>query len=270
MKATGRLEGRIANAQRAGDSANLRRPVVLFDWGETLVRIPGMVHDPAAHLACARAAFRAVVAPRFAASRRALDEDRFMAAYERAAYEQMQRSRDTLREHRFEDRLHLALGFEGAAGVLGTADAGAFARHLGDHVLQGLRLVDPDVPGIIRRLHRRYRLGIVSNYPYGPVVTGSLALLGLADAFDAVIVSGEVGWCKPHREIFQVAAAAMAADPATTAFVGDNAQADMQGAKGMGMRTAWYAPGCAQHKPAEADVHLDRFAELERWCEEVL
>lgn len=247
-----------------------RRAVVLFDWGETLVRIPGMVHDPAAHLACARAAFRATVAPRFAAACRELDEDRFMTSYERAAYEQIRRSRDTLREHRFEDRLHLALGFEGAAGVLGAAEAAAFASHLGEHVLKGLSLVQPDVPHVVRRLHKRYRLGIVSNYPYGPVVTGSLALLGLADAFDAVVVSGEVGWNKPHREIFRVALDAMSADPVTTVFVGDNAEADMQGAKAAGMRTAWYAPGRAHEKPAEADMHLETLADLERWCEEVL
>ncbi len=34
-----------------------RRPVVLFDWGETLMWIPGMIHDPDRHLACVERIF---------------------------------------------------------------------------------------------------------------------------------------------------------------------------------------------------------------------
>jgi len=30
---------------------------VLFDWGETLVRIPGMIHSPERHLDCLKRLF---------------------------------------------------------------------------------------------------------------------------------------------------------------------------------------------------------------------
>ena len=243
------------------------RPVILFDWGETLVRIPGMVHTPDAHLACARSAFHAEIRPRFDAAGRVIDEARFMTCYESAAREHIRRSGETLREHRFEERLNAALAMAEAHGVIESAHALAFATHLGERVLEGLTLEHPDVPGVLRALGARYRLGIVSNYPFGPVVSGSLERIGVADVFETVIVSGEIGWSKPHPEIFRHALAAMDADPARTLFVGDNPIADMQGAKRAGLATAWYAPGRAQAKPAEADVHVEHLGELLPWCE---
>jgi len=243
------------------------RPVVLFDWGETLVRIPGMVHDPAAHLACARSAFHAAIRPCFAGVGREIEEAAFMTTYERIAREQIRRSAETLREHRFEDRLRITLETLAHAGVIADDDAFAFASHLGERVLDGLTLEHDDVPRIVRALHRSFRLGIVSNYPFGPVVTGSLARLGIADCFEQVIVSGEVGWSKPHPEIFSIALGAMDADPARTIFVGDNPVADMKGAKAVGMTTAWYSVGRPGPAPAEADFSFDRHEALVPWCE---
>ena len=241
--------------------------MVLFDWGETLVRIPGMVHDPAAHLACARSAFHAAIRPRFGAAGREIDESAFMTTYERIAREQIRRSAETLREHRFEDRLRITLETLAHHGVVGDDHAFAFATHLGERVLDGMTVEHEDVPRVVRDLHRRFRLGIVSNYPFGPVVTGSLARLGIADCFETVIVSGEVGWSKPHPEIFTMALKAMDADPARTVFVGDNPVADMQGAKAAGMSTAWYSVGRPGPAPAEADFSFDRHESLVPWCE---
>jgi HAD superfamily hydrolase (TIGR01549 family) len=243
------------------------RPVVLFDWGETLVRIPGMVHDPAAHLACARSAFHAAIRPRFGAAGREIDEAAFMTAYERIAREQIRKSAETLREHRFEDRLRITLETLAHAGVIADQHAFEFATHLGERVLDGMTLEHADVPRMVRALHRNFRLGIVSNYPFGPVVTGSLARLGIADCFEQVIVSGEVGWSKPHPQIFSIALNAMDADPARTIFVGDNPVADMRGAKAAGMATAWYSVGRPGPAPADADFSFDRHEALVPWCE---
>jgi HAD superfamily hydrolase (TIGR01509 family) len=243
------------------------RPVVLFDWGETLVRIPGMVHTPDAHLACARSAFHAAIRPRFADAGREIDEARFMTCYESAARDHIRRSAETLREHRFEDRLRVALGMIAADDLIADEHAQAFASHLGERVLDGMKVEHPDVPKVVRGLSERFRLGIVSNYPFGPVVSGSLERLGIGDCFEAVIVSGEVGWAKPHPEIFALALRTMRAHPARTVFVGDNPVADMAGAKSAGMWTAWYAPSSGAAKPSAADFHFDRHEALLPWCE---
>ena len=63
------------------------------------------------------------------------------------------------------------------------------------------------------------------------------------------MVSEEVGAAKPAPEIFRHALEAIAADPAGTLFVGDNPDADIVGAKRLGMPAAW--------------VHLGRDWELD-------
>lgn len=62
---------------------------------------------------------------------------------------------------------------------------------------------------------------------------------GLPELVDAIVVSEEVGAAKPAPEIFRHALQLVGADPAHTLFVGDRPAADIGGAQGVGMRTAW-------------------------------
>ena len=59
---------------------------------------------------------------------------------------------------------------------------------------------------------------------------------GLADAIDAVASSHSVGWQKPHRAIFERALELTGAQAAETVMVGDRMDADVLGAKRLGMR----------------------------------
>ena len=59
---------------------------------------------------------------------------------------------------------------------------------------------------------------------------------GLADAIDAVASSHSVGWQKPHRAIFERALELTGATAADTVMVGDRMDADILGAKRLGMR----------------------------------
>jgi HAD superfamily hydrolase (TIGR01549 family) len=85
-----------------------------------------------------------------------------------------------------------------------------------------------------------YRLALLSNYPDGQAIRESLAHEGLADAFEAVVVSGEVGRVKPHPEPFRAVLEAMGVEPARAVYVGDNWRADVQGSKGVGMKSVYY------------------------------
>ena len=62
---------------------------------------------------------------------------------------------------------------------------------------------------------------------------------GLDGLVQAIVISEEMGVAKPDRRIFQRALGEIKANPLTTMFVGDDPDADMLGAKGLGMRTAW-------------------------------
>jgi putative hydrolase of the HAD superfamily len=89
---------------------------------------------------------------------------------------------------------------------------------------------------LLDRLRRRYRLGLVSNYPDGAAIRASLEKVKLAEYFQSVVVSGDIGYCKPHPLPFSRSADELGVGPGEIVFVGDNWLADVQGAKRAGMR----------------------------------
>ena len=62
---------------------------------------------------------------------------------------------------------------------------------------------------------------------------------GLEGLVDAVVISESLGLRKPDRRIFERALADISAIPSTTMFVGDDPEADILGAKDVGMFTTW-------------------------------
>ncbi len=66
---------------------------------------------------------------------------------------------------------------------------------------------------------------------------------GIEGLIKHIVVSEAVGMSKPDRGIFERALSQMGANPLTTIFVGDNPEADILGAKSLGMVTAWLHRG---------------------------
>ena len=58
--------------------------------------------------------------------------------------------------------------------------------------------------------------------------------------FDVTISAGDVGFLKPHPQIFERAIAQAGVDPAQVLHVGDHAQADVVGALRAGCRAVWF------------------------------
>lgn len=239
-------------------------PVVLFDWGETLMWIPGMIYDPDHHLACVECIYEEHMLPHVGD----LPCSRFLEHYLAACREQIQRSRETQREHGFADRFGLALALAGIAARPEAAALQAMADALGREVVARARLLD-HAGEVIRSLAARYRLGIVSNYPHGPVVAATLAKFGLLEHFSVVVVSSDTGWMKPHPECYRPALEALPAAPGRTMMVGDDLRNDVKAAKALGLRTAWVAPQADAPDP-DADVHLRHLGELPAHCERLL
>jgi len=92
---------------------------------------------------------------------------------------------------------------------------------------------------LLRRLAERYRLAVVSNFDYTPTALDILERAGVVELFDAVVVSDEVGWRKPRRDIFDVAFVRLGVRPEESLFVGDRADMDVLGAQQLGMDAAW-------------------------------
>ena len=134
-------------------------------------------------------------------------------------------------------------------GRLGLAPP-AEARDLllATHMRELARVVE--CPGhharLLESLRPRYRLAVVSNFDYSPTCLAILAREGIAHLFETIVISDEIGWRKPKPIIFQTALARMKLRPAEALFVGDRADIDVLGARGVGMPTAWINRGAAR------------------------
>lgn len=128
---------------------------------------------------------------------------------------------------------------------------------------------DTHVLDLLERLAKRYRLGLISNYPCSRSIKHSLQQHGLNEFFDSVVVSGDIGHVKPHPKLFEVVLKQLDVPPTATLFVGDNWLGDIQGAKRCGMKAAWttqYVPYELFHKQPgdhEADVVIQHILDLD-------
>ena len=92
---------------------------------------------------------------------------------------------------------------------------------------------------LLRALRERHRLAVVSNFDYAPTARHVLEREGVADLFETIVVSDEVGWRKPKPVIFERALGHLAIQPGEALFVGDRADIDVAGAQAVGMASAW-------------------------------
>ena len=131
----------------------------------------------------------------------------------------------------------------------------------------------PGVADLLDDLHGRYRIGLLSNFSDPRPVRRVLERDGLAVHFDAVVISADLDRRKPVPAIFEHALESLGATAARTLFVGDDPTDDIEGAKAVGMRTAWVQPGAEaplmrwmsedEPRAAEgADITVARVTEL--------
>ena len=99
------------------------------------------------------------------------------------------------------------------------------------------KTMEKSVPSLLRTLRKKYSLGVVSNLAYSPAVRKTLERFGVANYFDAIIVSADVGWRKPSPKIFKKALKTMGISASETVYVGDELDHDVEGAKKVGMHT---------------------------------
>lgn len=118
----------------------------------------------------------------------------------------------------------------------------ALAARLNEHFwasYDGLCTLSEDTARALRELRaRRLTLGVITN-GQGVRQRRKLAALGLAQSFDAVLVSGEEGVHKPDAEIFRRALERCGVGAREALFVGDHPVADVEGAHRAGLTAVW-------------------------------
>jgi putative hydrolase of the HAD superfamily len=97
----------------------------------------------------------------------------------------------------------------------------------------------PGTMDMLATLKGKYRLGLLSNLTHAPAALHILDKLGMAPFFDTVVVSGQLGYRKPHPRVFLALLDQLGTSGEQTIFVGDNLEADIQGAQHMGIQPVW-------------------------------
>jgi putative hydrolase of the HAD superfamily len=95
------------------------------------------------------------------------------------------------------------------------------------------RIYDDVVPTLDRLAARGLRLAVVSNWDER--LRALLDRLDLASRFETIVVSCEVGHAKPHPAIFAEAIAKLRLPANRILHIGDNAEADLHGARDAGL-----------------------------------
>lgn len=141
--------------------------------------------------------------------------------------------------------------------------------------LPTVELID-GVPETLHQLREMgYRQAIISNAAYAPFLTWTLERLNLLSFFEHVVVSAEEGTRKPWPDIYKLTLERMGLSPPDAAYVGDDLQRDIVGARRAGLRSIWYRsegppPGEDERAVPDAIVTtLNQIPSLaERWRHE--
>lgn len=199
---------------------------ILFDAGDTLMHTEGFDYD-----SCLRKMHRILaqngIAEPYDDFRRVYFEvrDRF--------YKEMN---ETLEEQDFAKRVTETLEHFGAHLPTEDSRVQKAIEIFMDAFVNSLT-IDDYLPPLLEQLRRKYKLGIVSNMSFAKAGLWSLRKFKIAKYFDAIVISGFVGWRKPSPKIFQEALDMLGVKADETVFVGDSLIADIEGAKRLGMKT---------------------------------
>ena len=95
---------------------------------------------------------------------------------------------------------------------------------------------------VVAQLSVDVQLGLITN-GLSEVQRTRIARLGIAEHFDAVTISAEVGASKPNGAIFDAAFSALGQpNRGSTLMVGDNLNSDIRGGADYGLATCWFNP----------------------------
>jgi putative hydrolase of the HAD superfamily len=94
----------------------------------------------------------------------------------------------------------------------------------------------PDTKEMLSTLRNGYRLGLLTNFTHGPAARGIIDKLGLNPFFDVVLISGELGYRKPHPLVFHQLIDYLGVEKDQILYVGDDPEPDISGAQKAGLQ----------------------------------
>jgi len=234
---------------------------ILFDLGNTVVLFPALGVETAEMSSERKSMLESLVRTMYdslTVSGLQVEWSSFFEAYNVVRSEQLARQKQTLKEYDIKERLAKVLE---SLGFNASASSEIIRQALDSYFKDYVRRVDmeEEIVPTLRSLLARYRLGVITNFAYPPAVYAILGKFSLEEIFDPIVISGEVGWVKPSPIIFQVALSRLGLSADQVVFVGDDPEADIKGAKNVGMKTVFLARESAR---CDADITIPRLSSL--------
>jgi putative hydrolase of the HAD superfamily len=230
-----------------------RKKVVLFDLGNTLVEY---YHRPQ---------WPAVVEETVGAVQDFLRSHNLLAIPPDKIWYNVEHERHDPPDHRvitLAERLSRVFALDGINGGIKDQMCRAFLTPI---FTRG-RMYDDTLPCLKHLRSSGFRIGIVSNTPWGSggdLWREELKRLGLLDMVDEAIFCTDVGWRKPARQIFDYTLVKFAASAADCVFIGDDSRWDIEGPRAIGMDAILIDRTAKTSHPQKTAVqNLDEFVKL--------
>jgi putative hydrolase of the HAD superfamily len=98
------------------------------------------------------------------------------------------------------------------------------------------------IPGTLEMLgllKKHFHLGLLSNFTHTPAALEIIDRLDLRPFFQTVLISGELGWRKPHPYVFNELKKKLGFQGEEMIYIGDDPEPDIIGAKNAGINPVW-------------------------------
>lgn len=112
----------------------------------------------------------------------------------------------------------------------------------------------PDTHEVLQYLQTKYQLHLISN-GFKEVMQLKLERTELTGYFNLVLSAEDVGVNKPHPLVFQTALEKTKARAETSLMIGDSYEADILGAKKVGMHTIHFNPNMLKENSESVEIH---------------
>jgi putative hydrolase of the HAD superfamily len=145
-------------------------------------------------------------------------------------------------------------------GVTDDESSLKIEKHFLELTTQKTRVVDGAIE-LCEYLRPKYKMYILSN-GFREVQFKKLSNSGLAPYFDGIILSEDAQAQKPSEKIFQYALSETDSRLSESLMIGDSWDADIVGAKGIGMEQLWFNPYKFPHEGFDPTYEVNTLKEI--------
>ena len=201
-----------------------------------------------------------------------LEEDAFRKAHRQAAMDHLAECQKNGRETHNRFWISAALADQGCQVSAEDWRIAAAVERYFSAFLDYCRLI-PGTQSMLETVKTKYRLGLLTNFTHGPAARNILDYLGLTPFFSIILISGELGYRKPHSSVFLKLVEHFGVEPDQILYVGDDPEPDIEGARAAGLQPVWttyvmdhqvpYARGILTSLPEPPDPPVPRISTWE-------